>query len=472
MRYQFPEGFKIGATGAGWQMEGEFGKKAGHEHFPHLMYQMDKENWYQGVGPEVASDHYRRFQQDIPLFRQAGILQYRFNLDWTRFIDDFEACTVNEQEADHYSKYIDCLLENGIEPVLCLEHWELPKALYERYDGYASRHTVDLYTGYAEQAFRRYGDRVKMWFCFNEPIVIPQLCFLDGSWWPKLHEPKRAFLWMHHKVVATARAIEAFRQLGMEGEIGTILNPSYVVPRDAANPGDAYAAKVADAFYWGSFVDPAVKGQYPALYLELLEQNGCLFDWTQEDERLLKANTVDVLGVNYYQPMRVKAKESPVDPAAPFHPSLYFDAYDMPGKRMNPFRGWEIYPKSLYDIGKRIQREYGNIKWIVSESGMGVQNEQTYKDANGVIQDDYRIDFIAEHLAWLSKAVQEGSNCHGYWLFASIDNCSPYNAFKNRYGLVEVDREHGLERRLKKSAAWYKQTAESNSFCFDEVREP
>ena len=136
----------------------------------------------------------------------------------------------------------------------------------------------------------------------------------------------------------------------------------------------------------------------------------------------------------------------------------------MPGKRMNPYRGWEIYPRSLYDIGMRIKREYHNIDWVVSESGMGVQNEEQYKNAEGIIQDTYR-----EHLAWLSKAVAEGCNCHGYWLFASIDNCSPYNTFKNRYGLVEVDRKQNLKRRLKASADWYRAAAESNSFDFKEI---
>ena len=93
---------------------------------------------FEGVGPEVASDFYRRFRTDIPLFRQAGIRQYRFNIDWSRFLDDYEAVTVNERAARYYSDVIDCLLENGIEPALCLEHWELPAALYEKYDGYAS----------------------------------------------------------------------------------------------------------------------------------------------------------------------------------------------------------------------------------------------------------------------------------------------------------------------------------------------
>lgn len=469
MQYTFPEGFHIGATGAGWQMEGEADKRPDQKHFPHLMWENDRDAWYQGLGPDVASDFYHHFREDIPLFRKAGILQYRFNIDWSRFLDDYENVVVNEKAAQYYSDVIDCLIENDIIPVLCLEHWELPAALYEKYDGYASRHVVDLYVRYAEEAFRRYGDRVKMWFTFNEPMVIPELCLLNGFWWPHEHDPKRAYAWIHGKVLCTARAIASFRRLVPDGEIGVILNSPYIVPRDANDPADADAADIADCCFWRPFTDTAVLGRYPQRFLDILKKEGVMFDLTPEDERLIAENTVDVLGMNYYQPMRVKAKEEPWDDSQPFHPSKYYDNYDMPGKRMNPYRGWEIYPKSLYDIGMRIKNEYGNIKWIVSESGMGVQNEEQYKDENGVIQDDYRIEYIAEHLAWLARAVQEGSNCHGYWLFASIDNCSPYNTFKNRYGLVEVDRAHNLARRLKKSAAWYRAAAESNSFEFKEI---
>ncbi len=469
MKYTFPEGFKIGATGAGWQMEGECDKRADQKHYPHLMWENDRDAWFKGLGPDVASDFYNHFREDIPMFRAAGILQYRFNIDWSRFLDDYENVVVNEKAAQYYSDVIDCLIENDIIPVLCLEHWELPAYLYEKYDGYASRHVQDLYVRYAEEAFNRYGDRVKMWFCFNEPMVIPELCFLNGFWWPHEHNPKRAYAWIHGKVMCTARTIKLFHEMIPDGEIGTILNSAYIVPRDANDPADARAAEIADAFFWRPFTDTAVLGKYPQLYLDILEKEGMMFDFTEEDKKLIAENTVDVLGMNYYQPMRVKVKEEAWDDSQPFHPSKYYDNYDMPGKRMNPYRGWEIYPKSLYDIGMRIKEEYGNIKWIVSESGMGVQNEEQYKDENGVIQDDYRIDFIAEHLAWLAKCVSEGSNCHGYWLFASIDNCSPYNTFKNRYGLVEVDRENNLARRLKKSAAWYRAAAESNTFEFEEI---
>ena len=469
MKYTFPEGFRLGATGAGWQMEGEKDKRPDQKHFPHLMWENDRDAWYLGLGPDVASDFYSRFREDIPLFRQAGILQYRFNIDWSRFLDDYENVVVNEKAARYYSDVIDCLMDSGIEPILCLEHWELPAALYEKYDGYASRHVQDLYVRYATEAFRRYGDRVKTWFCFNEPMVIPELCFLNGFWWPHEHNPRRAYQWIHGKVMCTARTVEQFHRMIPDGRIGTILNSPYIVPRDASDPADARAAEIADAFFWRPFTDTAILGRYPQLYLDILKKEGLMFDLTAEDERIIAENTIDILGMNYYQPMRVKAKESVWDDSKPFHPSKYYDDYDMPGKRMNPYRGWEIYPKSLYDIGMRIKNEYGNIDWVVSESGMGVQNEQQYKDDRGVIQDDYRIAFIAEHLAWLSKCVAEGSNCHGYWLFASLDNCSPYNTFKNRYGLLEVDRAQNLDRRLKKSAAWYRAAAESNSFEFEEI---
>lgn len=469
MKYTFPEGFRLGATGAGWQMEGEKDKRPDQKHFPHLMWENDRDAWYLGLGPDVASDFYSRFREDIPLFRQAGILQYRFNIDWSRFLDDYENVVVNEKAAQYYSDVIDCLMDSGIEPILCLEHWELPAVLYEKYDGYASRHVQDLYVRYAAEAFRRYGDRVKTWFCFNEPMVIPELCFLNGSWWPHEHNPRRAYQWIHGKVMCTARTVEQFHRMIPDGKIGTILNSPYIVPRDASDPADARAAEIADAFFWRPFTDTAILGRYPQLYLDILKKEGLMFDLTAEDERIIAENTIDILGMNYYQPMRVKAKESVWDDSKPFHPSKYYDDYDMPGKRMNPYRGWEIYPKSLYDIGMRIKNEYGNIDWVVSESGMGVQNEQQYKDENGVIQDDYRIAFIAEHLAWLSKCVADGSNCHGYWLFASLDNCSPYNTFKNRYGLLEVDRAQGLDRRLKKSAAWYRAAAESNCFEFEEI---
>ena len=121
---------------------------------------------------------------------------------------------------------------------------------------------------------------------------------------------------------------------------------------------------------------------------------------------------------------------------------------------MNIYRGWEIYPKGIYDFGMKMKEEYPNLKFFISENGMGVEGEDRFRDENGQIQDDYRIEFVQEHLEWVQKAIQDGAQCMGYHYWGLIDNWSWNNAFKNRYGMIEVDLSHNYQRRLKKSAAW------------------
>ncbi len=137
----------------------------------------------------------------------------------------------------------------------------------------------------------------------------------------------------------------------------------------------------------------------------------------------------------------------------------------MPYARINEYRGWEIYPKSLYEMLKTIKSDYGNIKHFVSENGMGVADESRFEVENE-IQDDYRIDFFTEHIYWMHKAMSEGANCIGYHMWTYIDNWSWANAYKNRYGLISLNLETG-ERRLKKSAHWFKDLANQNSLKFN-----
>jgi 6-phospho-beta-glucosidase len=93
---------------------------------------------------------------------------------------------------------------------------------------------------------------------------------------------------------------------------------------------------------------------------------------------------------------------------------------------------------------------------------MGVENEGRF-DENGQIQDDYRIDFVRDHLKWLHKGISEGSNCLGYHMWTFIDNWSWCNAYKNRYGFVSLNLET-QERTIKKSGEWYRATAAENGF--------
>ena len=76
--------------------------------------------------------------------------------------------------------------------------------------------------------------------------------------------------------------------------------------------------------------------------------------------------------------------------------------------------------------------------------------------------------FVVLFPPYAIRAAKEGCNCQGYMLWAFTDNVSPRNAFKNRYGLVEIDLEHNRDRHLKKSAFFYKQTIEQQSFDLED----
>ena len=181
-----------------------------------------------------------------------------------------------------------------------------------------------------------------------------------------------------------------------------------------------------------------------------------LWESTEEELNIIKENNIEFLGVNYYFPRRIKAKEEKVDESKPWMPDKYFDNYEMPGRRMNPYRGWEIYPKAIYDIAINIRDNYDNIPWYISENGMGVEGEDRYINSEGIIEDDYRIEFIKEHLEYLHKGIEEGSNCFGYHSWTGIDCWSWCNAYKNRYGFIALDLKT-QKKTIKKSGQWIKE---------------
>lgn len=451
-----PQDFILGAAASAWQTEGWSGKKEGQDSWIDLWYKNDRHVWHNGFGPAVATDFINRFREDVALMKQAGLTHYRTSINWSRFLTDYENATVDEEYAAYYDALFDEMHRQGIEPMICLEHYELPGVLLETYGGWASKHVVELFVRYAEKVFERYHAKVTRWFTFNEPIVVQTRVYLDALRWPYEQNTHTWMQWNHHKVLATAKVVKHFHEKGYHGTVGCILNPEVTYPRSQA-PHDVRAAECYDLFYNRVFLDPFVHGRYPQELFTLLEQHQVQWEYTVEELAIIAENTVDELGINLYYPHRVKAPSRAWHPETPFHPAWYYEPFELPGRRMNKSRGWEIYPRIIYDMAMRIKNEYRNIPWFVAESGMGVENEAQFRNRDGVIEDNYRIDFISEHLYYTLLAREEGANCHGYMLWAFTDNVSPMNAFKNRYGLIEIDLENNRARRAKKSASWFRQ---------------
>ena len=462
-KFIFPENFLWGSATSGPQSEGRFNKK--HDSVFDYWYDIEPDAFFDKVGPNVASNFYNSYKEDLAIIKEIGLNSFRTSIQWTRLIKDFETAEVDEDGVRFYNDMIDECLKNGLTPIMNLHHFDLPVELYKKYGGWESKHVVDLFVKFAEKAFELFGDRIKYWTTFNEPIVVVEGQYLYKFHYPCLVDGKKAVQVMFNINLASAKAIEAYRKGEYNkdgGKIGIVLNltPSY--PRSESKE-DLAAAKFADDFFNNSFLDPAIKGKFPEYLVEKLTEDKVLWEATEEEMDIIKNNTIDFLGVNYYQPRRVKAKEEAYDETLGWMPDKYFDNYIMPGRRMNPYRGWEIYPEAMHDIAMNLKNNYNNIPWYISENGMGVEGEDRYKNEDGIIEDDYRIDFIKEHLEHLYRGIEEGSNCFGYHTWTPIDCWSWLNAYKNRYGYISVDLDT-QNKTIKKSGRWIKEVTENNGF--------
>lgn len=459
----FPKDFWWGAATSGPQSEGRFQKK--HANMFDHWYDIEPEFFYDRVGPDMASNFYNSYREDIALMKQTGLNSLRTSIQWTRLIKDLETNEVDPVGVAFYNNVIDEFLSQGIRPIFNLHHFDLPVELYHKYGGWESKKVVDLFVGFAEQCFALFGDRVKDWVTHNEPMVVVDGEYLFQFHYPKLVDGKKAVQVAYNLNLASAKVMAKFREMGQPqagGRIGTVLN---LTPTYAASDAEAdqEAARIAELWNNKMFLDPAIKGEFPVELLELLTKDGVLWQSTADELALIKENTVDFIGVNFYHPNRVKTPDIAPNSVGAWMPDRYYDAYQMPGRRMNIDKGWEIYPKAVYDIAINIRDNYGNLPWFVSENGMGVSREERFMDEKGQILDDYRIEFIKEHLQWLHKGIEEGSNCFGYHLWTPIDCWSWSNAYRNRYGLIANDI-HTQIKTIKKSGEWFKTLAENNGF--------
>ncbi|KGJ50835.1 6-phospho-beta-glucosidase [Clostridium sp. NCR] len=457
MDYIFPKDFWWGSASSATQMEGAFDVEGKEKNIWDYWFEIAPEKFHNEIGPSNTSQFYYKYKEDIKLMKELGHNSFRFSISWSRLIKSDGS--INEIAVDFYNDVINTLLENEIEPFINLFHFDMPMYLQEL-GGWENRDVVNRYQNFAKLCFKLFGDRVKNWFTHNEPIVPVECGYLGEYHYPAVVDFKRAVQVGYHIMLSSALAIMEYKKLNLEGQIGIIINltPSY--PRSNSKE-DLNASNIADLILNRSFLDPSVHGEFPNELVEFLKSHDLIPVYKNEDLEIIKNNTVDLLGVNYYQPRRVKAKESAKGDI--LTPESFFDFYDMPGKKINPHRGWEIYEKGIYDLAINIRDNYNNIPFYISENGMGVEGEEKFK-INGQINDDYRIEFIKEHLKYVHKAIEEGCNVRGYHLWTFMDNWSWLNSYKNRYGFVEVNINDEYKRSPKKSAYWFKKLIENNGF--------
>jgi beta-glucosidase len=437
----FPDGFLWGVASSAYQVEGawnEDGKgESTWDRFSHT-----PGNIMNGDTGDVACDHYHRYTEDLALMKELGVEAYRFSISWSRVLPNGKG-DANRAGLNFYRRLVDELLEEGIEPWVCLHHFDLPQALQDE-RGWANRNIIQYFADYAELMARELGDMVKRWVILNEPRCIAWLGHLTGIHAPGTKNLELALKVSHNLQLAQGKAIQTLRNVNQNFQIGTVIDLNTVHPI-SDNEKDREAASRLDQFQNRWYIDPIFKGEYPPLAGKIgLKPN-------QEDMELIK-QPLDFLGVNYYT--RLLAAYDFSDPV--------MQAKEVQKNTPTTEKGWEIYPNGLYEVLMRLRTDYGNPMLYVTENGAAFE-DNVIKD--GKIQDDDRIAFLRDHIVAAHRAIKDGVRLGGYFVWTIIDNFEWSEGYSKRFGLVHTDYQT-MKRTPKKSFYWYKQVIANNGFVF------
>jgi beta-glucosidase len=444
MDSSFEPGFLWGAATSAYQIEGSpLADGAGPSIWYCFAHQPGK--IADNAHADVACDHYRRFADDVDLMRELGIQSYRFSISWPRVIPQGTGAP-NAAGLDFYSRLVDKLLENGIQPFATLYHWDLPEALHER-GGWANPDSAAWFAQYAQLAVRTLGDRVKMWTTINEPWVVVDQGYAHGTMAPGRRDWSEAAAVSRSLLLAHGAAVETIRAAG-DFCVGLVVNLLPVHPASAAK-ADRLAAQRVDTYINRQFLDPVLLGTFPEQLGEVYGES-----WSQMGEEDLRqiSQPIDFVGINYYLRLVVK------DDAA--GDRLRASAVDVPNCRTTSM-GWEIYPQGLTEIVNWVHGRYGPMPLYITENGAAFED---FPQPNGAINDSLRVEYLKAHLLAAKQAIIDGADLRGYFVWSLLDNFEWHFGFTKRFGIVYVD--YPTQRRIPKSSArYYAKVIRSNGAC-------
>ncbi|TWD42719.1 glycoside hydrolase family 1 protein [Pantoea sp. SJZ147] len=458
----FPEGFLWGASTSAYQVEGGWNSDGKG---PSVI---DKATFHQDITDfTVCSDHYHRFKEDIALLAEMGLKTYRFSIAWSRLYPDGDG-SVNEAGVAFYQQLIDEICRQGITPLVTLYHFDLPWALQQA-GGWSSRRTVAAFERFAITCFERYGSQVNYWLTINEQNMMILKGDVIGTLPPGTADPQKTLYQQnHHMMLAQAKAMIACHERLPEAKIGPAPNISCVYAA-SSRPEDVLAADNFSAIRNWLYLDLAVHGRYNHVVWAFLKQRGWLPTIEAEDMAIIAAGKPDFIAFNYYASATVGAEGEHNTPDSRPHAdqqmagidrSVYVGC-DNPHLKQNQF-GWYIDPVGFRITARQIYARYA-LPLIVTENGLGAFDSL---DAENKVHDDYRIDYLREHIAQLQLAIADGVELFGYCPWSAIDLVSTHQGISKRYGFIYVNRDEkdlkDLARYRKKSFFWYQKLIRSN----------
>ncbi|ARC94840.1 6-phospho-beta-glucosidase [Vibrio coralliilyticus] len=447
----FPKHFLWGGAIAANQVEGSFdldGKGLSTSDMlpngilsPHQTRQQRTE----GI-KDLAIDFYQRYPEDIALFNEMGFNCLRLSIAWTRIFPNGDESEPNEEGLAYYDRIFDELAKHDITPFVTLSHYEMPYALVENYGGWASRKLIGFFERYARTVFERYQNKVKLWLTFNEINMSLHAPFTGVGLAEEASE-QAIYQAIHHQLVANAKAVKLCHEIIPDAKIGNMLLGALNYPY-TCNPDDVIAAMQENS-KWLFFGDVQTRGRYPGYMFRYFREKGIEIDMQPGDVEELASASVDFISFSYYASGCASAdpKQKEIGNIVDSVPNPYLEKSQW---------GWLIDPKGLRILLNFLYDRYQKPLFIV-ENGLGARDEI---NANGEIEDDYRIAYLNDHLVQAREAILDGVELMGFTSWGPIDLVANSTAeMSKRYGYIYVDRHDDgsgtLERKRKKSFFWY-----------------
>lgn len=406
-----------------------------------------------------AIDFYHRYKEDIALFAEMGFKCLRVSIAWSRIFPNGDEKTPNEEGLKFYDSLFDEMKKNGIEPVVTICHFDTPIGIIEKFGGWKNRIFIDFYLNYCEAIFKRYKDKVKYWMTFNEINMILHLPFMGAGvrFEEGDNELQVKYQSAHHELIASALATKMAHEIIPGSMVGCMLAAGEFYPY-SCNPEDVLLAKQKDRENL-FFIDVQSRGEYPGYAKRFLRENGITIEFGENDKEILRNNTVDFIGFSYYSS---RCASSDPEVLKGQTAGNVFKTVRNPNLKISEW-GWQIDPLGLRITCNSLYDRYQKPLFIV-ENGLGAVDKV---EEDGSINDDYRIEYLSEHIKSMKEVIKDGVDLIGYTPWGCIDIVSASTGeMKKRYGFIYVDKDNEgkgtLKRSKKKSFYWYKKVISSN----------
>ncbi|KAM8939531.1 cytosolic beta-glucosidase-like [Pelodytes ibericus] len=465
--YQFPKGFAWGASTAAYQVEGGWDADGKGLNVWDTFTHQGGDGVFKNQTGDVACGSYTLWEEDLKCIKQLGLTHYRFSISWSRLLPDGTTGFINQKGINYYNKMINSLLENNVEPVVTLYHFDTPQAIEDQ-GGWDSETTVSLFAQYAQFCFETFGDRVKFWITINEPYIVAKLGYESGVFAPgKKESGFGAYRAAHTMLKAHAKAWHVYNSIfrsKQQGLVSIAINSDWVEPFDPNSAEDKEATNRFLDFHFNWFAKPVfVDGDYPEIMkAEVLRRSieqglltSRLPEFTSEEKAMIKG-TADFFSLNYYTTRKIRPCASTEDGAS-YNSDLAVECVKDPKWPESGVEWLAVVPWGLRKLLAYIKETLGDPVIYITENGFA-QNESPE------IKDLQRWTYFQETLMEILKAVKlDGVNVKGYFVWSLLDNFEWILGYSVRFGLFHVDFDHAdLPRTPYLSAIEYSKVVERN----------